>query len=157
MRDSPAQTTVTPAADPAHLVPVRFQRAESAAVAIVVAVGFVHDGFTWWWLLALFLLWDLSMIGYAVSAVAGAWTYNAVHSYIGPSLFISCGLVADQRWGSFVGLAWAFHIAVDRLLGYGLKFTTAFNHTHLGVIGPKEPVSSPESADRTSSLTGDPS
>ena len=30
-----------------------------------------------------------------------------------------------------------FHIAVDRLLGYGLKFTDSFAHTHLGEIGKK--------------------
>jgi hypothetical protein len=100
-----------------------------------VVVGFVSYRFDWWWLLALFLVWDLSMIGYIVSAPVGAWTYNAVHSYIGPGLLIAGALVADGRWAAFVGLAWAFHIAVDRLLGYGLKFTTAFNHTHLGVVG----------------------
>jgi hypothetical protein len=124
-------------------VPVWFQRAESAAVAAVVVVGFVHHRFDWWWLLVLFLVWDISMIGYTVSAAVGAWTYNAAHSYIGPSLLIIYGLVADGRWAEFVGLAWAFHIAVDRLLGYGLKFTTAFNHTHLGVIGRQPPAPTP--------------
>jgi hypothetical protein len=32
-------------------------------------------------------------------------------------------------------LAWAFHIGVDRALGYGLKFEDGFQHTHLGTIG----------------------
>ncbi|WP_240639249.1 DUF4260 family protein [Micromonospora ureilytica] len=30
---------------------------------------------------------------------------------------------------------WAFHIAVDRALGYGLKTTEGFEHTHLGRMG----------------------
>jgi hypothetical protein len=34
-----------------------------------------------------------------------------------------------------VGLLWAFHIAGDRVLGYGLKFTSSFQDTHLGTIG----------------------
>jgi len=34
-----------------------------------------------------------------------------------------------------VGLLWAFHIAGDRVLGYGLKFTSGFQDTHLGRIG----------------------
>jgi hypothetical protein len=123
-------------------MPVWFQRVESAAIGTGVVVGFVSSGFAWWWLLVLFLLWDLSMIGYSVSAVAGAWTYNAVHSYVGPGLLVAFALVADVRWAAFVGLAWAFHIAVDRLLGYGLKFTTAFEHTHLGTIG-RRPTSTP--------------
>ena len=33
-----------------------------------------------------------------------------------------------------LALAWGFHIAVDRLLGYGLKFADRFSHTHLGEI-----------------------
>ena len=113
-------------------------------MATVVVVGFVHYRFEWWWLLALFLVWDLSMIGYGVSAVAGAWTYNVVHSYIGPGLLLAYAIVADQRWAAFVSLVWAFHIAVDRLLGYGLKFTSAFHHTHLGVVG-REPPARPSS------------
>ena len=79
------------------------------------------------------------MIGYTVSAAVGAWTYNAAHSYIGPSLLITYGLVADGRWAEFVGLAWAFHIAVDRLLGYGLKFTTAFNTPNSASSGVSVP------------------
>jgi len=30
-----------------------------------------------------------------------------------------------------------------RLLGYGLKFTTGFQHTHLGDLGPSIPQSTP--------------
>src|SRR5450631_3915792 len=63
-------------------VPVLFQRIESAAIAMAVVISFVTYGFAWWWLLVLFLAWDLSMIGYLVSPKAGAWTYNAVHSYV---------------------------------------------------------------------------
>jgi hypothetical protein len=30
-----------------------------------------------------------------------------------------------------IALIWAAHIGVDRLLGYGLKYPTAFRDTHL--------------------------
>jgi hypothetical protein len=39
------------------------------------------------------------------------------------------------RWCAFAGLLWAFHIAGDRVLGYGLKFASGFQDTHLGRIG----------------------
>ena len=55
-------------------LPVGFQRVESAALAVVAAVAFVDLGFDWWWLLALFLVFDLSMVGYASSPRLGAWT-----------------------------------------------------------------------------------
>lgn len=116
-------------------VPVWFQRVESAAVAALVVVAFVQLGFAWWWLLAVFLLWDLSMLGYIASPRIGAITYNLGHSYPGPAVLLAFSWVSDARWSAFVGLTWAFHIAVDRLLGYGLKFTDRFSHTHLWEIG----------------------
>lgn len=115
--------------------PVWFQRVESTAIAALVAVAFVQLDFAWWWLAAVFLLWDLSMLGYAVSPRLGAWTYNAGHSYLAPALLLVLAWVGDQRWAAFIALSWAFHIAVDRLMGYGLKFTDRFTHTHLGMIG----------------------
>jgi hypothetical protein len=38
----------------------------------------------------------------------------------------------------FIGLSliWAAHIGFDRLLGYGLKYSSNFQHTHLGLLGP---------------------
>lgn len=116
-------------------LPVRFQRAESAALAVVTAVAFVDLGFDWWWLLVLFLAFDLSMVGYARDARLGAWTYNAVHSYLAPGALGVVAVLDGARWAAFLALLWAFHIAVDRLLGYGLKFQDRFTHTHLGEIG----------------------
>lgn len=134
-------------ADPTPTVhdrlPVWFQRGENAAVAAFVAVAFVDLEFAWWWLLALFLLFDVSMIGYSRNPGLGAWTYNAVHSYIGPAAIAVFAMVAEARWGAFLALIWAFHIAVDRLLGYGLKFRDRFTHTHLGDVGQRHRASSP--------------
>lgn len=127
----------------APFVPVLFQRVESAAVVVATVAGFVTYGFAWWWLLVLFLAWDLSMIGYVASSTAGAWTYNSVHSYVGPGLLLTHALLTGARWSAFLALAWAFHIAVDRLLGYGLKLTTGFQHTHLGELGSAAKATSP--------------
>jgi hypothetical protein len=30
-----------------------------------------------------------------------------------------------------IALIWGAHIGADRMLGYGLKYPTAFKHTHL--------------------------
>lgn len=119
-------------------LPVRIQRVESGFLAVVAAVAFVDLGHSWWWLLALFLVFDLSMAGYAVSPRLGAWTYNVVHSYVAPAALGVVAVLDGARWAAFVALVWAFHIAVDRLLGYGLKFQDRFTHTHLGEIGAKQ-------------------
>jgi hypothetical protein len=127
-------------------LPVHFQRAESVLVAVVTAVAFVELDFSWWWLLALFLLFDVSMVGYLAGPKLGAWSYNVVHSYLGPAALGVAALLGDARWTAFLALVWAFHIAVDRALGYGLKFCDRFAHTHLGEIGGR-PVS-PRAEDR---------
>jgi hypothetical protein len=114
---------------------VGIQRIENIALAVAVVAGFVVAGFDWWWLLALFIAFDLSMVGYAISPSLGAWTYNVVHNYVGPSLVLTLAVITDERAWVFLALVWAFHIAVDRALGYGLKFTDRFTHTHLGEVG----------------------
>jgi hypothetical protein len=125
-----------PSAAPAHdRLPVWFQRVENAALAAAALAAFVDLGFSWWWLLALFLLFDVSMVGYARDPRLGAWTYNAVHSYLGPGGVAVAGIASGARWAMFLALTWAFHIGVDRLLGYGLKFRDRFTHTHLGEVG----------------------
>lgn len=115
-------------------LPIWFQRAENGAIAIVVVVAFVQLGHAWWWLPALFLAFDLSAIGYLVSPRVGAWTYNLGHSYTLPGLLGTLAALLELPVLGLVALAWAFHIAVDRLLGYGLKFPDRFQHTHLGEL-----------------------
>ena len=34
-----------------------------------------------------------------------------------------------------VALIWAAHVGFNRTLGYGLKYASAFGHTHLGLVG----------------------
>ncbi|MEE6260575.1 DUF4260 family protein [Plantactinospora sonchi] len=121
--------------------PVRVQRVESAAVAALVVVVTVAVGYAWWWLLALFLLFDLSMLGYLRGPRLGALCYNLGHSYLLPALLGAVAVLAavlgdPVDWLGVLATAWAFHIAVDRALGYGLKTTEGFPHTHLGLIGP---------------------
>lgn len=117
--------------------PVTWQRVESAAVAIAIIVGMVVMDFGWWWLLALFLAFDLSALGFLANSKVGALFYNAVHNYAGPALMVLIYFATDLRWVGLVAMAWGFHVAVDRALGYGLKHDDDFQHTHLGWIGKR--------------------
>jgi hypothetical protein len=91
--------------------------------------------FSWWWLPVSFLVFDVSMAGYLVNKRAGAVCYNLAHAYVAPAVLLLSYVLSATRWCVFAGLLWAFHIAGDRVLGYGLKFTSSFQDTHLGQIG----------------------
>jgi len=91
--------------------------------------------YAWWWFPLLFLAPDLSMIGYLLGPKVGAWTYNlAHHKGLAVILFV---LGAYLQWPElqFAGLIILGHSSFDRMLGYGLKYTDSFHHTHLGRIG----------------------
>jgi hypothetical protein len=44
------------------------------------------------------------------------------------------GVVADSDAATKIALIWLAHIGADRLLGYGLKYPTAFKDTHLSRV-----------------------
>lgn len=115
------------------------QRIENTAIAVAILLAMIATGQPWWLLPATFLLFDLSMVGYARGPRAGARVYNAVHNYTGPAITLGLYLVLimiDHHivWIALLAACWGFHVAVDRALGYGLKLGD-FRHTHLGLIG----------------------
>ena len=85
----------------------------------------------WWWYLALFLAPDIGMIGYVFNTKVGSWVYNLFHHKAVAILFLLIGLLSDVQWLFFVGTLLFGHSALDRLLGYGLKYPDSFKHTHL--------------------------
>ncbi|HEX8966179.1 MAG TPA: DUF4260 domain-containing protein [Patescibacteria group bacterium] len=86
------------------------------------------------WLLFTILLFtpDISMIGYLKNKKAGAILYNLVHNYILATGIIALGIFFFKNYFVVqIGLILFAHVGVDRLLGFGLKYQTAFKDTHL--------------------------
>ena len=83
----------------------------------------------------LFLVPDLSMLGYLSGPGLGARLYNVVHSYVGALLLAGAAFLVDHALLLSLSLIWVAHIGADRALGYGLKYSSAFQDTHLGRIG----------------------
>jgi hypothetical protein len=112
---------------------------EYALAAILLVIFYINvGGFAWYWLPVLFLAFDISMIGYLINSRVGAITYNIGHSLIGPVILMSIYIATENQLTLFVSLLWLFHIFIDRTLGYGLKHSTGFEHTHLGQIGKQK-------------------
>jgi hypothetical protein len=111
-------------------------RLEGLGVAAATAIMFARTGVSWWLFLALWLVPDLSMLGYLAGSCRGARIYNAMHTYVGPVALGVCAYVLHANVVALaIALIWANHIGVDRLLGYGLKYGDGFGFTHLGRVG----------------------
>ncbi|MGA7195010.1 MAG: DUF4260 domain-containing protein [Anaerolineales bacterium] len=96
---------------------------------------FLNLHYAWWWFLILFFAPDLSMIGYLINPRVGALKYDFVHHKgTAVALFI-LGSFLHLEWTQAAGLIILGHSSFDRILGYGLKYSDAFQHTHLGMIG----------------------
>ncbi len=101
--------------------------------AAIAAYGrfIADDAWDWIWFTALFLVPDLSMIGYLAGRKAGAALYNLGHWYGGPFALLAWGIVGNSNLALGLSLIWASHIGFDRALGYGLKYKAGFGVTHL--------------------------
>jgi hypothetical protein len=112
-------------------------RFEGLAMAAITAVLYARTGASWWLFAALWLVPDLSMLGYLAGACRGARIYNAMHTYVTPAELALCALLLQAHVALAVALIWANHIGIDRLLGYGLKYADGFSYTHLGRTGKR--------------------
>jgi hypothetical protein len=110
-------------------------RLEAAAVLIAAVACYAYRGGDWVLFALLFLVPDVSMLGYFAGRQVGALTYNVGHSYLGPAILSALGILAARHAAVDLALIWIAHIGFDRTLGYGLKYTAAFGHTHLGLKG----------------------
>jgi hypothetical protein len=116
--------------------PVRnILRLEGLAAATLSAVLYARTGASWWLFAALWLTPDLSMVGYLYRPCWGARIYNAIHSYLAPATLALMALLLRSDALLPFALIWINHIGVDRLLGYGLKYSEGFKFTHLSKLG----------------------
>ena len=130
----------TPAIAPPVLV---WLRMEGLAAAALSAILYARSGASWWLFAILWLVPDLSMMGYWAGPRWGARCYNVVHSYVLPVALAIAGFSLHHKIALSIALIWFNHIGVDRLLGYGLKYPAGFGFTHLGRLGKKSAPSAP--------------
>ena len=83
------------------------------------------------WFALLLLAPDLSALGYLVNVQVGAATYNLVHTQVLPVLLLAVGYFSGNQLLIELALIWLGHIGIDRLAGFGLKYPTKFQDTHL--------------------------
>lgn len=93
--------------------------------------------YSWGWFPALLLLPDISMLGYAFGNRIGAYSYNLFHHKLTAIAAGLCGFYFQHSGLMLAGIILFGHSAMDRMFGYGLKFSDSFQNTHLGRIGKR--------------------
>lgn len=107
-------------------------RFDALAVTLIALALYRELGLSWGQFVLLFLLPDLSILGYTVNRRVGAAAYNAVHTYLWPAGLFLFGFLAARGPVMGVALIWLAHVGVDRVLGLGLKYADRpFRDTHL--------------------------
>lgn len=92
----------------------------------------------WWWFLMLILTPDIGMLGYLVNSKTGAVVYNIFHHKGIAIILYLIGVFIEKESIVLAGVIIFSHAALDRFLGYGLKYPDSFHNTHLGTIGNKK-------------------
>jgi len=91
-------------------------------------------GYAWWLFPLLLFTPDLSMLGYAVNPKVGSVVYNVIHHRGLSVLLYLLGVLVASPVLMLVTIILFAHSTMDRVMGYGLKYSDAFKHTHLGTM-----------------------
>ncbi|MBL0314127.1 MAG: DUF4260 domain-containing protein [Holophagaceae bacterium] len=110
-------------------------RIEGACVLLAASLAYLKFGLGWKTFAIFFFVPDISFLGYLAGPVVGAISYNAAHSYAGAVMALLAGVWLSNPILVGVALIWSAHLGFDRALGYGLKYSSGFGITHLGLIG----------------------
>src|SRR5690625_456070 len=104
---------------------------EGFVVFLCTIILYAHFGGSWWIFILFLLTPDIAALAYLVNEKIGSVFYNLFHTYAISLPILFGGLLFDQPLFIVIGIIWTAHIGMDRMVGYGLKYPTAFQHTHL--------------------------
>ena len=111
--------------------PAVLLRIEEAIFLTITLYAYHHLHYSWLLFAILFLTPDLFMLGYLHNPRTGSALYNLAHNLFLPVPLFLIAYVTNRPLAAAIALIWTAHIALDRLLGYGLKYPTFFKDTHL--------------------------
>lgn len=105
-----------------------------ASILALIVIDLARNGNGYWQLAAFAMAPDLALfLGFGKGLAKGqlhprgVGAYNLLHRFWGPLALGGLAVAAVIPSGFAVGaLAWAFHIALDRAIGYGLRTRDGF-------------------------------
>ncbi len=106
--------------------PTVLLRVESGVLLALSVLLYWLSGGSWVLFGLLLLAPDLAALGYLAGPRVGAAVYNAFHTYASSAALGAFGLLGGDPVVVTGALIWFAHIAMDRLMGYGLKEPAEF-------------------------------
>ena len=110
-------------------------RLEGLAVFMLALILYWQYDYSWLLFWATILLPDIALLAYLINKNIGAFAYNITHAKLLPALLAVIGVSGHMPFLLALSLIWFVHIGVDRMFGFGLKYSRGFKFTHLGIIG----------------------
>jgi len=110
-------------------------RLEELGMFVLAIFLFSQLSYQWWWFLVLLLLPDIGMLGYIINTKIGASSYNIFHHKGLAILIYFLDIYFEIELLKLIGVILFAHATMDRIFGYGLKYSDSFKNTHLGKIG----------------------
>ncbi|ENH96747.1 hypothetical protein J416_09054 [Gracilibacillus halophilus YIM-C55.5] len=107
---------------------------EGLVVLVLSSYLYFSMQFSWLLFVAFLLAPDLSALGYLKNNKVGSILYNLCHTYSIPIVIIIYGMLVNNHISLMIGFIWVAHIGMDRMIGYGLKYPTKFQDTHLNRV-----------------------
>lgn len=90
---------------------------------------------SWGMFWALFFVPDVSFAAYLISKKFATIAYNVCHHQGLFAVLLVLGYWTTNDTWMKISLIFLAHSNFDRVMGYGLKYSDSFDHTHLGWIG----------------------
>lgn len=107
---------------------------EGTAVFILSVYGYYYFDYNFLLFIIFLFVPDIAMFGYMVNRRVGAIIYNIIHTYVLSVATLLLGFITNMELLIIMGLIWTAHIGMDRMFGFGLKYPTQFNDTHLNRV-----------------------
>ena len=107
-------------------------------MAALCILAYQQAGGGWGLYVALWLVPDLTMLGYLCGKRVGALAYNSTHTLLLPLCLLGYGLLGEAGWPTLPALIWLSHIGIDRALGFGLKYPSGFTDQHFARLVPSQ-------------------
>jgi hypothetical protein len=93
-----------------------------------------HLGVAAWLWFFIFFSPDISMLGYLINNRIGANLYNFFHHRGIAIACVAIGYFLGYEVLISAGILLFAHASFDRIFGFGLKYPSSFNDTHLGKL-----------------------